>query len=38
VDASKYSMERRGDLLARVEALVAAGLPDDQRPLPSTSA
>jgi 1-acyl-sn-glycerol-3-phosphate acyltransferase len=34
VDASKYTMERRGELLARVEALVAAGLPEDQRPLP----
>lgn len=37
VEASKYSMERRGELLARVEALVAAGLPDEQKPLPSKS-
>jgi len=35
VDASKYSMQRRGDLRAEVEALVAAGLPEEQRPLPS---
>lgn len=34
VDASQYTMERRGELLSRVEALVAAGLPEDQRPLP----
>ncbi|MGH9714135.1 MAG: lysophospholipid acyltransferase family protein [Candidatus Acidiferrales bacterium] len=34
VDASKYTMERRGELLTRVEELVAAGLPEDQRPLP----
>jgi 1-acyl-sn-glycerol-3-phosphate acyltransferase len=34
VDASKYTMDQRGELLARVEALVAAGLPEDQRPLP----
>ena len=33
VDASKYTMERRSELLARVEALVAAGLPEDQQPL-----
>jgi len=37
VDASKYSMEQRGELRARVEALVAAGLPEDQLPLPSAS-
>jgi 1-acyl-sn-glycerol-3-phosphate acyltransferase len=35
VDASKYTMDHRAELLARVEALVAAGLPEDQRPLPS---
>jgi len=35
VDASKYTMDQRGELLERVEALVAAGLPEDQRPLPS---
>jgi 1-acyl-sn-glycerol-3-phosphate acyltransferase len=37
VDASKYTMDQRAELLARVEALVAAGLPEDQRPLPSRS-
>lgn len=37
VDASKYTMDQRTELLARVEALVAAGLPEDQRPLPSSS-
>ncbi len=35
VDASQYTMERRGELLARVEALVAAGLAEDQQPLTS---
>jgi 1-acyl-sn-glycerol-3-phosphate acyltransferase len=34
VDASQYTMERRGELLARVESLVAAGLPPEQQPLP----
>jgi 1-acyl-sn-glycerol-3-phosphate acyltransferase len=38
VDAAAYTIDRRSELLARVEALVAAGLPEDQRPLPSTSA
>jgi 1-acyl-sn-glycerol-3-phosphate acyltransferase len=33
VDASAYTMERRADLLARVESLVAAGLPPDQQQL-----
>jgi 1-acyl-sn-glycerol-3-phosphate acyltransferase len=33
VDASAYTIEQRGELLARVEALVAAGLPPDQQPL-----
>lgn len=33
VDASQYTMEQRGELLARVEALVAEGLPEEQRPL-----
>ena len=37
VDASNYAMERRSELLARVESLVAAGLPEDQQPLPSES-
>lgn len=32
VDASKYAENQRGDLLARVEELVAAGLPENQRP------
>ena len=36
VDASTYSMDKRAELLARVEALVAAGLPEDQRPLSAT--
>jgi len=34
VDASQYTPERRGELLARVHALVAEGLPEEQRPLP----
>ena len=38
VDASKYTMDHRSELLARVESLVAAGLPEDQRPLPSSGA
>jgi 1-acyl-sn-glycerol-3-phosphate acyltransferase len=33
VDASQYTMERRTELLTRVEELVIAGLPEDQRPL-----
>ena len=33
VDASEYSPDRRASLLARVHALVAAGLPEEQRPL-----
>lgn len=33
VDASQYAMERRTELLARVEELVAAGLPEDQQPV-----
>jgi 1-acyl-sn-glycerol-3-phosphate acyltransferase len=36
VDASQYTMERRGELLARVEDLVAAGLPPDQQPARQT--
>lgn len=35
VDASQYSLDRRADLLARVESIVAANLPEDQRPLAS---
>jgi len=33
VDASRYTVEQRADLMARVEELVAAGLPEDQKPL-----
>ena len=33
VETSHYSVERRGELLARVESLVAEGLPPGQRPL-----
>lgn len=33
LDVSSYKMEQRGELLDRVEALVAAGLPADQQPL-----
>jgi len=33
LDASSYKMAHRAELLDRVEALVAAGLPSDQRPL-----
>ncbi|HXX71907.1 MAG TPA: lysophospholipid acyltransferase family protein [Candidatus Acidoferrum sp.] len=33
IDASAYTMEQRGQLLNRVEAVVAAGLPSDQQPL-----
>jgi 1-acyl-sn-glycerol-3-phosphate acyltransferase len=35
VDASAYTMDRRAELVARVESLVAAGLPPDQQPLPN---
>jgi 1-acyl-sn-glycerol-3-phosphate acyltransferase len=34
VDAALYKIDQRSALLARVEALVADGLPPDQRPLP----
>ena len=37
VDASAYSQDRRAELIARVEALVAAGLPESQQP-PGASA
>jgi 1-acyl-sn-glycerol-3-phosphate acyltransferase len=37
VDASRYTVARRAELLAQVESLVAAGLPPDQQPLPGTS-
>jgi len=36
VDASAYTIERREELLDRVHALVAAGLPLEQRPLESS--
>ncbi len=36
VDASSLTMDQRGELLARTEALVAEGLPEDQRPLESS--
>lgn len=32
IEASPYTMERRGELLARVEAAIAAKLPSDQQP------
>jgi 1-acyl-sn-glycerol-3-phosphate acyltransferase len=35
VDVSAYTVEQRADLMARVEELVAAGLPEDQKPLKS---
>jgi 1-acyl-sn-glycerol-3-phosphate acyltransferase len=38
VDASQYTMERRVELLAKVEAAIAAGLPEDQQPLSSSRA
>jgi len=38
VDASQYTMDARAELLARVESLVAAGLPPDQQPLPRAAA
>jgi len=34
VDAAKYSLDQRGELLHKVQALVAAGLPAEQQPLP----
>jgi 1-acyl-sn-glycerol-3-phosphate acyltransferase len=37
VDASQFTMEHRAELLARVEAIVAAGLPEEQRPLAAPS-
>ena len=35
VDASQYTTERRAELIALVESLVAAGLPPEQQPLSS---
>jgi hypothetical protein len=37
VDASGYAMDRRNELRARVEELVAAGLPEDQQPAATAS-
>jgi 1-acyl-sn-glycerol-3-phosphate acyltransferase len=37
VDASEYTPDRRDELLARVQSLVAAELPEDQRPLPRSA-
>jgi 1-acyl-sn-glycerol-3-phosphate acyltransferase len=34
IESSEYTLERRADLLARVEAAVAEGLPPEQQPLP----
>ncbi|MGD0402270.1 MAG: lysophospholipid acyltransferase family protein [Candidatus Acidiferrales bacterium] len=36
VDVSAYNVEQRADLMTRVEELVAAGLPEDQKPLKSS--
>jgi hypothetical protein len=33
VDASEYSQDQRDELRKRVHALVAAGLPEEQRPI-----
>jgi 1-acyl-sn-glycerol-3-phosphate acyltransferase len=33
VDASEFTMDHRAELLARVQSIVAAGLPPDQQPL-----
>jgi 1-acyl-sn-glycerol-3-phosphate acyltransferase len=37
VDASQFTVSQRSELLARVESLVAAGLPSDQQPLPRSA-
>ncbi|HVB57905.1 MAG TPA: lysophospholipid acyltransferase family protein [Candidatus Acidoferrales bacterium] len=37
VDASQFTVARRSELVARVESLVAAGLPPEQQPLPRSS-
>jgi 1-acyl-sn-glycerol-3-phosphate acyltransferase len=37
VDVSPYTVEQRADLLARVEELVTAGLPEDQKPVKCNS-
>lgn len=38
VDPSLYTIERRGELLARVQSLVAAGLPAEQQPVDAAPA
>ncbi len=38
VDASRYTLEQRGELMARIQAAVAAGLPEDQQPAATESA
>ncbi|MGH9573391.1 MAG: lysophospholipid acyltransferase family protein [Candidatus Acidiferrales bacterium] len=38
IDAAQFSVERRNELLAQLEAAVAAGLPPDQRPIAQTAA
>ena len=37
VDTTQYPAERRSELLARIHSLVAAGLPEEQRPLPHSA-
>jgi 1-acyl-sn-glycerol-3-phosphate acyltransferase len=37
VDSAAYTLDRRAELQARVHALVAAGLPPDQRPLDASA-
>jgi 1-acyl-sn-glycerol-3-phosphate acyltransferase len=37
VETASYTKKQRGELLARVESLVAAGLPPEQQPLPRNS-
>jgi 1-acyl-sn-glycerol-3-phosphate acyltransferase len=34
IDASQFSLDRRGELLAQLESAVAANLPADQQPVP----
>jgi len=38
VDASHYTMEQRGELLARVQSAIAAQLPEDQQPFGGATA
>jgi 1-acyl-sn-glycerol-3-phosphate acyltransferase len=37
VDPSEYGPDRRSELLSRIEALVAAGLPAEQQPAPRST-